>query len=765
MACLCWGLCHAPRAVAQIKTEEAKANTVNLDIPELDIAPAMQMLSDATGLNILVSPNAKGKITAYVLEMNPEQALEEITRVNGLQYVREGDVVWILSDEEYFEDLNLGRERRVIVLEHAHALDVASVLGGGILSTFGIAIPHAENNVIVVAEDKSRMEEIARIVAELDVPPDTRVFQLQYASAVEILPLLLTQLIDPNAVQVDVRTNQILVTAPEASLQRIGALIAQFDKPDKIATRVFPLKYADAVQTADLVREVLTGRKQGGDSSSSSGPSTNQEQPSVFTTEPGRRAAAARPQDSWRAMRERTSGTPAAPAVGTEGGASTVPAEATVPAAPAAPATATPTPASSGASRLPDNAATAGEDVALGPLSTVAADPRTNSVIVTHVESILDRIEQIILTIDVPGNFLTYQFKNVNPAELGLEQRLAPLLPLDNAFLTIDPGTRKVTVCAPFDQGEQILSLLEEWDGAVPQVRIDADVLRVNLSFLRDIGVSWQAAATEVTRNLPLDATDGVQQVDRVISAGGDSRFAPNFGESENRSEWTIGNLNDDDYAAIIRAVRDDNDSQIIASPNMLVRDGQEASFTSVRDQPYTVVTVDGNTQTTLEDVRFLNIGLSLFVAPVVNPDGLITMDVQLEISNLVDFSGDIPVVDRSTAQSSVSVESGGTVALAGLRQRARTNLTSGVPGLSRVPVLGNLFRSKRKQKDEQEIILLIRPSLVANREEELPFLGEMYERNTEFHQEDTLGADGKTLPGDVTELEATDVEGTTPDE
>ena len=84
IACVCWGLCSAPQAAAQIKAEEAEANTVNLDIPELDIAPAMQMLSDATGLNILVSPNAKGKITAYVLEMNPEQALEELARVNGL---------------------------------------------------------------------------------------------------------------------------------------------------------------------------------------------------------------------------------------------------------------------------------------------------------------------------------------------------------------------------------------------------------------------------------------------------------------------------------------------------------------------------------------------------------------------------------------------------------------------------------------------------------------------------------------------------------
>jgi type II secretory pathway component GspD/PulD (secretin) len=75
------------------------------------------------------------------------------------------------------------------------------------------------------------------------------------------------------------------------------------------------------------------------------------------------------------------------------------------------------------------------------------------------------------------------------------------------------------------------------------------------------------------------------------------------------------------------------------------VRDGQEAIFSTARDEPYRVVTVDGNTQTTLEDVRFLNVGVNLSVTPTINDEDFVTLDVLLEISDLVEIRDDIPIV------------------------------------------------------------------------------------------------------------------------
>lgn len=678
---------------------------VSLELPGLELADAMQILADATGYSILVSPNATGKVTAYVVDMLPEAALKQIVEVNGFHYVKHDDVVWVLSDEEYYEDFNLGRTRRVVPLAHASATDVAAALTPA-LSLHGQAIPYPESNVVLIAETEVRIDEVLALARELDVEPSTTVFQLQHAAAEELLAMVQLQAPASARIHADRRTNQIVVTAPPDTLQRIGAVLNQFDKPDKVSTRVFPLKYADATQTAELVREVLTGRRQSSQSGASGLPQSSDREhaPRLFTTEPGARPAAATPAQNWRNRQA----PPAAPAATAGAGV-----------APGAPAAAAPT--------LPETTvggAEGEEALALGPLASVAADPRTNSVIVTHIQSVLDRIAEIIDAVDRPGNFHTYQFQNVNPAELDLEARLAPMLPATGAFLSVDPITKKVTVRAPEEQAREILALLREWDDAIRQVRIEAEIMSVNVNFLRELGITWEAVFNEL---------------DEVSLAGAQVIFPPAIGDGSPQARISIGDLEEDEYNVLIQALRSDGDTEIIASPRILVRDGREAVFSSVRDEPFTVVTVDGETNTTLEDVRFLNVGVSLFVVPIINQEDLVSLDVQLEISSLVEIRDGIPVVDRNTAQSNVSVQDGGTVVLAGLRQRSRSDTLRGVPLLSKIPLFGALFRSKRNEKFEREIILVLKPSISPNHEPDAPSLGAIYDRSRENLKEERL--------------------------
>jgi len=139
--------------------------------------------------------------------------------------------------------------------------------------------------------------------------------------------------------------------------------------------------------------------------------------------------------------------------------------------------------------------------------------------------------------------------------------------------------------------------------------------------------------------------------------------------------------------------------------------------FSEVRDEPYTVVTVAGETLTTMQDVRFLNVGVSLMVMPVINENDQVVLDVQLELSDLVEIRDNIPVVDRATAQSSVTVANGGAVILGGLRQHMKTRVDRGTPGLRKIPILGALFRTRRRDRSESEIVLILRPVIVGDSE------------------------------------------------
>ena len=661
-------------------------NIYNFEIEKQDIAEALGLLSDSANLNVIISNKVKGEVNLYVKEMDPERALKETIEVNGYHYVQEGDVVWVLTAEEYYQDFNLGRARRIFHLSHARADFVQRTIQGT-LSAHGTVLAYPETNVLLVAEIEDRIEEIEALIKELDAAPVTRVFSLEHASALELAPLLFSHVADPYAIQPDVRTNQIMVTETEENIARLEGIIKEFDKPDRIETRRYPLKYASAAETAEIVREILTGRRAApGEGLGSYSRTQSRQESTIPTAKQPRTGGSASPVESFRQYRQ-------APSQATGAGQP----EGTAPATTAGGQT---TPAVSAS-----EAVSTEEEAALGPLATVATDDRTNTVIITHTLGILNRLEKVIQELDVPGNYEVYQFQNVNPVDIDVETKLLGLLPGVNPYYNVDPVSGKVAFRAPPEQAEKVVEMLRQWDEPIPQVRIVGEILSVNSSLIEDLGISWQVLSNDFDVNVDF------------------SSFADN---ASPLGSFGVGNLANDDWEGVVQALLTDGDTQVIATPKILVVDGQEGVFTSTRDEPYTVVVTDANTRTTLEDVRFLNLGVTLAVVPTINQLGLINIVVQLEISSLVEIRDGIPVADRSTAQSSVTVLNGGSVILGGLRQRERGETFNRVPMFSRLPLLGGLFKNVHTDNAEREIILILRPLIIGEMEPHIPVMPQM---------------------------------------
>ena len=108
-----------PLAVTPPKTDQ---DVVNMELSQMEVNEAMAALSAATGYNIILSKTITGKINAFFVDMDPARALEETIRVNGFYYEKKDNVVWVLTPEEYFQDHNLGRERRIVPLKNAWIL-------------------------------------------------------------------------------------------------------------------------------------------------------------------------------------------------------------------------------------------------------------------------------------------------------------------------------------------------------------------------------------------------------------------------------------------------------------------------------------------------------------------------------------------------------------------------------------------------------------------------------------------------------------------
>jgi general secretion pathway protein D len=151
-----------------------------------------------------------------------------------------------------------------------------------------------------------------------------------------------------------------------------------------------------------------------------------------------------------------------------------------------------------------------------------------------------------------------------------------------------------------------------------------------------------------------------------------------------------------------------------------MVLDRQEAKINIGDTIPYVVTTstVTGNNVVTSEDIKFINVGVSLVVLPTIHEDNYITLSIRPEISsrtgNLETPDGNlIPIVNSSSMESTLVVKDGVTVILGGLRRDEYEETNKGVPYLMDVPLLGRLFQNRKEELRKTEIVVFLTPKIV----------------------------------------------------
>lgn len=163
-----------------------------------------------------------------------------------------------------------------------------------------------------------------------------------------------------------------------------------------------------------------------------------------------------------------------------------------------------------------------------------------------------------------------------------------------------------------------------------------------------------------------------------------------------------------------IKALEDRGMARRLAEPNLIARSGQRASFLAGGEFPIPVPGEGGSV--TIEYKRF---GVGLDFTPTVLEDGLVSLEIQPEVSS-IDASasyniGNISVPGFSVRRASTSIDlkSGQSFMIAGLLQSENSTVTERVPGLGSIPVLGALFSSKAYQRRETDLVIIVTPHLV----------------------------------------------------
>jgi len=274
--------------------------------------------------------------------------------------------------------------------------------------------------------------------------------------------------------------------------------------------------------------------------------------------------------------------------------------------------------------------------------------------------------------------------------------------------------TNTLLVRATSQAWKSIREVVERLDVMPMQVHIEAQVVEVALTDELRYGVNWFIEnGGQQAYGLP-----SLSLADNPLLPRNWSTFGGNIlGAGENRGmTWMLFK---NDAAAIISALDEVTDLRLLQTPSVFVRNNAEAEFNVGSRIPVNSVSINPvvGSDTAYSQVQYLDTGIILKVRPRITQDGTVFLDIAQEVSSPLgdpDEYGNVRI-DTRYLKTEAAVQSGETVMLAGLITDGTSRGSAGLPGLSRIPVVGALFGQQRNRVERTEVIILLTPSIVRN--------------------------------------------------
>ncbi|MFW6140406.1 MAG: type IV pilus secretin PilQ [Acidobacteriota bacterium] len=289
--------------------------------------------------------------------------------------------------------------------------------------------------------------------------------------------------------------------------------------------------------------------------------------------------------------------------------------------------------------------------------------------------------------------------------------------------IIVDSRTNTLIISDVREKLNLMEKLIEVFDTATPQVSIEARIVEATSRFIRNLGVQWgwkgiadPFFGNQTTLQFPNKIlVDGAQIPQGITTKGiggplggyGINLPAPEFAGV---TGFSFANITDTFRLDVaLSALERTGTGRIISAPKVTTQNNQEAEIIQGRQIP--VQTVANFTVTT----RYVNAALELRTTPQITAEGTIIMSIEIQ-NNAADFSNlvnGIPPIIRQSAETTVMVPDGGTAVIGGIYRTEDSITRERIPFLHQIPILGNLFKSFARTKENRELLIFITPRII----------------------------------------------------
>ena len=394
------------------------------------------------------------------------------------------------------------------------------------------------------------------------------------------------------------------------------------------------------------------------------------------------------------------------------------------------------------------------------PTVKMVADERTNSVLVSGEASQRLRLKALITHLDTPleaggdtqvrylryadaekiAQKLTGQVQGIVAAAAGgpaagvagapAAASSAGLATDKSVMIWAEPRTNALVVTAPPKVMRSIMAIVDRLDIRRAQVLVEAILVEMAIDKSMDLGVNWAIGDRDSDGNIlpaaafaqPINGT-GLGEIIQGVLNPASIKAVPNgltmgFGQlTDNGVSW----------AALIRAIGGQGNTNIIATPSVVTLDNEEAEIKIAKEVPfvtgqYTTAStgsggVNNQFSNPFQTIQREEVGNILKITPQINEGDSVQLKISQEASNIAASAEQISTADLITNKrvitTNVMVEDGGIIVLGGLISDEVRESKSQVPFLGSIPIIGELFKTRSVDKVKTNLMVFIRPRIL----------------------------------------------------
>lgn len=363
--------------------------------------------------------------------------------------------------------------------------------------------------------------------------------------------------------------------------------------------------------------------------------------------------------------------------------------------------------------------------------ATVTVDRRSNALVVAGPDELRQSVRALAGRLDAQRDTIASQVQQLNYADAGALADVVlrslsgdPEAPGGGGQIRIvpEPQSNSLLITAPQERMGDIVAMIRHLDQRPTQVLVEAVIFEMSVDGFSDLSAQFGAVLNDAVVGGVQFSLEGRPTLTGLVSAVL-NKEEPSIG---NGGSIGAGSYRDGKgFAAFLSAIAQTNSTRLLSTPSILTLNNQPAEIVVAQNVPFVTgsfATV-GDTalpETPFQTIERQDVGLTLNVTPQINADGTVKMVVKQEVSNLTNTQSKAggEITARRALSTTVLVHSGNVIMLGGLLEDGFGSVSQKVPGLSKLPIVGGLFRGKNASKNQRVLLVMLRPRVINTEEE-----------------------------------------------